>query len=174
MLTGALDGTMSHDNTYSFLEIGRFLERADMTTRVLDVQAGILMGANDGLTPYADVTWMSVLRSLSAHQMFIRTAGCGVSGPEALRFLLKDPQFPRSVERCLTEISRALLEVPRYETPMGGCAEMQGLLELARVEELASEGLHEYADRLQVCLADLHELLTDTYFRRAPALMTSA
>jgi uncharacterized alpha-E superfamily protein len=64
--------------------------------------------------------------------------------------------------------------VPRYETPMGGCAEMQGLLELARVEELASEGLHEYADRLQVCLADLHELLTDTYFRRAPALMTSA
>ena len=51
---GSLDGTMSHDESYSFLEIGRFLERADMTTRVLDVQAEILIGAGtdtSGPTP---------------------------------------------------------------------------------------------------------------------------
>ena len=169
MLSGALDGTMSHDDAYSFLEIGRFVERADMTTRVLDVQAGIIVGGAAELQPYADITWMSVLGMLGADQMFRRTAQCGVSGPKALRFLLKDPQFPRSVECCLTGMSRALLELPRYEEPMSGCADMQELLERAMVDELAVEGLHEYVDRLQLCLGEMHELLTDTYFRRSVA-----
>jgi uncharacterized alpha-E superfamily protein len=168
-LSGTLAGTMSHDEVYSFLEIGRFVERADMTTRVLDVQAGILFGGADELQPYADVTWMSVLRMLSAHQMFLRTARCGVSGPDALRFLLEDPQFPRSIERCLTEITRALLELPRCDEPMHSCAEMQRVLETAEVDDLAVDGLHEFVDRLQLSLAELHDVLSSTYFAHAPA-----
>jgi uncharacterized alpha-E superfamily protein len=167
MLSGVLDGTMSHDDAYSFLEIGRFVERADMTTRVLDVQAGILVGGAD-LEPYADITWMSVLAMLCADQMFRRAARCGVSGPEALRFLLKDPQFPRSVECCLTQVSRALIELPHYEEPMSGCAVMQALLEKAKVEQLAVDGLPEYVDQLQRCLGEMHDLLADAYFRRSP------
>jgi len=167
-VAGALEGTMSHDEVYSFREIGRFVERADMTTRVLDVQASVLLGATQGLAPYADVTWMSVLRSLSALQMYLRTARCGVSGPDALRFLLRDPQFPRSVEHCLTEVTRALLELPRHDAPMFACAEMQRLLDTAEVDELAADGLHEYLDRLQVCLAELNDVVTATYFPIAP------
>jgi uncharacterized alpha-E superfamily protein len=167
-LSGTLAGTMSHDDVYSFLEIGRFVERADMTTRVLDVQAGILFGRADELQPYADVTWTSVLRMLSAHQMFLRTARCGVSGSDALRFLLQDPQFPRSIERCLTEITRALLELPRYDEPMHSCASMQQVLETALVDELAIDGLHEFVDRLQLCLGELHDVVTTTYFSYAP------
>jgi uncharacterized alpha-E superfamily protein len=170
LLTGLLAGVMSHDAAYAFLEIGRNLERADMTTRVLDVQAGILTGAlHDGLSPYADVTWMSVLRSLSAQQMFRRAVGA-VSGPEALRFLLKDAPFPRSVEHCLTQISRALLELPRYDAPMAGCAALQRLLEGVDVEALAESGLHEYVDELQLGIAALDERLDETYFFRAAPL----
>ena len=164
LLSGLLEGTMSHDDTYAFLEIGRALERADMTTRVLDVQAGILVGQRDGATPYADLTWMGVLRSLSAHQMFRRTAGSTVTGPAALRFLLRDPQFPRSVERCLIEISRALLELCRHNGPMAGCAEVQQLLEQAELDGLGATGLHDFADRLQQGLGALHDLLVATYF----------
>ncbi|HTD50602.1 MAG TPA: alpha-E domain-containing protein, partial [Acidimicrobiia bacterium] len=130
LFSGLLAGTMSHDDAYAFLEIGRGLERADMTTRILDVQAGILLGQRDGATAYADLTWMGVLRSLSAHQMFRRTVGSSVSGPAALRFLLRDQQLPRSVERCLIEISRALLELSRHHQPMAACAAIQQLLEL--------------------------------------------
>lgn len=171
MLTGLLAGHMSHDHAYGFLEVGRFIERADMTTRVLDVQAGILCGpaGGDG-SPYADVTWMSVLRSLSAHQMYRRTVGRGVSGPDALAFLLKDPQFPRSVEHCLTTISRSLLELPRYDRPMAGCAAVQATLEQADAAQLANDGLHDYVDLLQIGIASLHDELTDTYFRRMPAV----
>jgi uncharacterized alpha-E superfamily protein len=173
LITGVLNGIMSHDQAYAFLEIGRHFERADMTTRVLDMQAAILIGVGDGLHPYADVTWLSVLRSLSAHQMFRRTIGGGVAGPEALRFLLKHPQFPRSVEFCLTVISQGLLELPHCQAPMAICAELQQGLEEAAVIDLAQDGLHEWVDVVQVELARLHDCLSETYFRVAPADSTT-
>jgi uncharacterized alpha-E superfamily protein len=164
-LVGAESGTMTHDEAYSFLEIGRRLERADMTTRVLDVQAGILVGVATPVHPYADVTWMSVLDSLAARQMFRRSGHGGAPGPQALRFLLKHPQFPRSVERCLTEVSRALMELPDYEAPMEACATAQRALEDTDVAALADVGLHEFVDDLQERIFALHDRLTAVYFR---------
>ena len=169
LMRGLLAGTMSHDAAYSFLEVGSLLERADMTSRVLDVQAGVLTGGHghvgdSSTSTYGDVTWMAVLRSLSAQQMFRRSVRTGISGPEALRFLLRDAQFPRSVEHCLTGVSRALMELPRYELAMAGCAHVQQLLEDADVSALVAEGLHEYVDALQVGIASLHDALTETYF----------
>jgi uncharacterized alpha-E superfamily protein len=91
LFSGSLAGTMCHDESYSFLEMGRFIDRADMTTRVLDVQAEILIGQGGaGSRPYADITWMTVLNSLAARQMFLQHGHWGASGPEALRFLLKE------------------------------------------------------------------------------------
>ena len=177
LLSGLLEGTMSHDDAYAFLEIGRALERADMTTRILDVQAGILLGQRKDVSAYADLTWMGVLRSLSAHQMFRRTVGSSVSGPAALRFLLRDPQLPRSVERCLIEISRALLELSRHHQPMAACASIQQLLERADLGAPDGDGptataLHEYSNRLQDGFAALHELLVATYFQMKPSTST--
>jgi len=168
LLTGQMDGVMSHDQAYAFIEMGRFLERADMTSRVLDVQADVLLGVGDHLGPYTDVTWMSVLRSVNAHQMYRRAGNPAVSGSEALRFLLKDVQFPRSVEHCLTALARSLLELPRCQDPMAVCAELQGQLEAADVAALAEEGLHAWVDALQEGIGDLHDVLADTYFA-APA-----
>ena len=176
VLRGLLHSTMSHDAAYSFLEIGRAIECADMTTRVLDVQAGVLLAGTEGAPrptdTYADITWASVLKSLSAHQMFRRTVRSGISGADVLRFLLSDAQFPRSVEHSLTRISRALLELPRYETAMASCAHMQGLLVDAQVGDLAGTGLHDYVDDLQIGIGELHAAITETYFVRALELST--
>jgi uncharacterized alpha-E superfamily protein len=169
LLVGLMTGTMSHDDCYSFLEVGRLLERADMTTRVLDVQAGILLRQlGEGAEPYADVTWMSVLRALAAAQSFRRASAIGAPGPEALRFLLKDPRFPRSVEHCLIGLSRALIELPRSERPMAGCARLQTALEDVDLATLVAIGLHDFVDLLQLGIAELHDQLCETYFR-APA-----
>jgi len=168
LLTGLLADTMSHDEAFAFLEIGRFLERADMTSRVLDVQAGILLGSEgDAVEPYADVTWTSVLQTLSARQMFHRAMRTGVSGPAALQFLLSDGQFPRSVEHCMTRVSRSLLELPMYDAPMAGCAEVERRLKDADPASLGPLALHEFVDDLQRGIADLDGLVTDTYFRVA-------
>ncbi|MCU1376337.1 MAG: Protein containing domain [Actinomycetia bacterium] len=166
LMSGLLADDMSHDDAHAFLQIGRFVERADMTTRVLDVQAGILFGSDgDGVQPYADVTWMSVLQTLSAHQMFQRAMRTGISGPNALRFLLRDGQFPRSVEHCLTRVSQRLLELPAYEEPMAGCAEVQRLLEDVDPATLGPAELHDFVDVVQRSIAGLHDLLVEAYFR---------
>jgi uncharacterized alpha-E superfamily protein len=65
MLAGKLSGTMSHDQTYDFLRMGRNMERADMTTRVIDVRGSNLLPTHsEELKPFDDIQWKSVLDSL--------------------------------------------------------------------------------------------------------------
>jgi uncharacterized alpha-E superfamily protein len=176
VLRGLLSSTMSHDAAYSFVEIGRAIECADMTTRILDVQAGVLLAelgsSSNTAATYADITWACVLKSLGAHQMFRRTVRSGISGADALRFLLRDPQFPRSVEHSLTRISRSLLELPRYDVAMARCARVQAQLVDAEVGALAGSGLHDYVDELQIGIGELHSALADTYFHAVAASRT--
>jgi len=167
-LTGLLVGCMSQDEAYLFLRIGRHVERSDMTTRVLDVQAGTLLAQRGGdLDAYSDMGWMSVLKSLSAYQMYRRKVQTRVRGAEVLRFLLQDPQFPRSVEHSLTKISVSMLELADHDAPMARCAAAQQLVEEAKVRSLAFEGLHDYVDELQQRIGAIHESVGATYFQRA-------
>ncbi len=169
LLTGLLAGSMCDDEAYAFLQIGRHLERADMTIRVLDVQAGILIGQRGDGAPYHDVTWMSVLRSLSAHQMFRRSVGCGVSGPDALRFLLQNTQFPRSVEFCLAAASRALLQLPRAGLPLAATVQIQARLRGLTITGIVSPAdLREFVEDLESGIGELHDALTQAYFRCSP------
>ena len=181
LLSGILGSTMNHDEAYAFFEMGRQLERADMTTRVLDVQAATLLdraspdhGSSDhdasSDNPYADVTWMGVLCSVSADHTYRQKFGGGVTAVTALRFLLRDPQFPRSVEHCLTQVARALLELPRYEEPMAATARLQAELTDIDVNRLATDSaaLHEAVDQLQQGISAVHVRLAATYFRVAP------
>ncbi|WP_370324634.1 alpha-E domain-containing protein [Euzebya sp.] len=170
-VAGVLDATMSHDDAYAFLQIGRHLERADLTTRVIDVQAAILLDhrLGDGTLPYADVTWMGVLKSVSAMQMFRRVARAGVSGPRALDFLLCDSQFPRSVEFCLTELSRRLLELPHHDDAMAACAAAQQTLTETDLTGLSGTELHRFVDVLQTRLGAINAAIADTWFAPVPA-----
>ncbi len=181
-LTGVLSGSMARDHAYAFMEIGRMIERADMTTRILDVQAGILVRqehAEHG--PFGDIVWTATLKALGAHQMFLRRGrgqtGEGV-GADAVAFLLGDPKFPRSVERCMTALSHELLELPRNSAAMARCTALAESLHNTNLDTLAQLGLHEEMDIIQLGLAGIHETVADTYFRAAlrldPALATAS
>jgi uncharacterized alpha-E superfamily protein len=176
-LTGIMAGCMSHDEAYAFLRIGRHIERADMTTRVLDVCAATFFHSEDQLRPYADVTWMSVLKSLAAYQTYRRRSQSRIRGADALSFLLRDPQFPRSVEHCLITISQSLVDLPHHDLPLSLCAEAEALVSDAIVPSMDWAGLHRYADSLQRELGTLHDALTEAYFGaepiRASALATA-
>lgn len=164
-VTGILAGSMSHDEAYSFLRIGRQIERADMTSRVLDVRVTSLVQAGtDHLMPYADVQWMSMLKSLTAHQMYRRAMQTRVNGPDALRFLLQDPRFPRSVEHCLEQVAQALHQVPRHHEPLAACEHAQALVDETKVRTLAWEGLGPFVDELQIRLAAVDATLATVYF----------
>lgn len=169
-VVGLLAGTMSRDEAFQFMRLGRNVERADMTTRVLDVSYAINLPYEN--SQYYDLIWISVLHALSAHQMYRRHVGVRATGPKVLAFLLNDVQFPRSVRHCLHEIHFALDELPGAE-PMR-C--LQGMLDRvgrADFRTLATGGLHEFCDDLQARLADLNEAIGRTYFRAAhPQKMT--
>ncbi|MEL6891744.1 MAG: alpha-E domain-containing protein [Actinomycetota bacterium] len=106
-LDGVLHSTMRRDDAYEMWWMGRYLERADMTTRVVGVRAATLM-ATQGDLEYDEVHWMSVLRSLSALQMYQRASHGPIDASVVVRFLLFDDTFPRSVRFCLHEIGRSL------------------------------------------------------------------
>ncbi len=162
---GILEGTMSRDDAYELLTLGRDLERADMTTRVLDVQAGSLVGAAHlDRQPHDDVRWMSVLRSVSALQMFHRTARVAADGPAVVRFLLSDERFPRSVAWCLADMDQRLEMLPRWGLVSPACLAARILVADPPVAELVSGGLTEFVDEVQQALDQIHTAVSDAYF----------
>ncbi len=165
-LTGMMADTMSHTHAYDFIKLGRSVERADMTTRILDVRsANLLPGSGGGeLSPFDNIQWMSVLRSLSAYQMYRQHVRLRVRGPDVVRFLLQDRYFPRSVHHCLGEMSWHLGHLPSADIPQGEVAELTDAVTTADVAALSLDGLHLFIDDIQVGLGDIHGALDKTYF----------
>lgn len=163
-LNGLLHDSMCHDAAHAFLTMGRLVERADMTSRVLDVQAALLIGGRGrpALDRHADLCWASALRSLDALDSY-RRRHRGTSAEAALGFLLRDPQFPRSVEACLTEIGRLLLELPSHDAAMAAGARAQMVLGSAPVEDLAGHHLRRFVERVQYELAELDGEIARTW-----------
>ena len=183
-VAGALSGTMSRDAAYDMMRLGRHIERADMTTRVLDVTAGALMpgvlddardGDRDGpagegavrngdSTDYGDVRWANVLRSLSALQMFRRATRGPVDGGAVVHFCLTDPHFPRSVEFCLAQVEHCLRRIPGATPVTGATDEARRELAAAPYAALDGDALHQLADILQLEIGQIHDRIVSAYF----------
>ena len=101
LFSGITDATMTHGEGWHFGRLGRLLERADKTSRILDVKYFILLrSVADVGTPLDEVQWVAVLRSASAFEMYRKRHGRIV--PKAIvEFLLLDSEFPRAIRFCL-------------------------------------------------------------------------
>ena len=168
-ITGLLSGSMNHDMAYKFLNLGRYLERADMTTRILDVRSANLLPKSDKsdkptLTPFENIQWMSVLKSLTAYQMYRQhTRMVRVKGASVLKFLLQNSEFPRTVYYCLERIEQGLKGLPKNDLPLRKLARIQRQIQTADVRALAYEGLHEFIDELQISMGEVHEHISMVY-----------
>jgi len=158
---GITDATMTHNEAYHFLRLGRMLERADKTSRILDVKYFMLLpSARDVGTPYDDIHWAAVLKSVSGFQMYRQKYG-RLTPRGVVDFLVLDTEFPRSMFHCIRESSASLRAItgppgdaPRFRseqllTPI--CTQ----LEDADVDLIIGSGLHEYLDKLQLALNDV-------------------
>jgi len=161
-ITGLLSGTMSHGDAYNFLRTGNYLERADMTTRVVDVAAATLAQANPALEAYENTLWMAVLRSMSAYQMYRRHVRRRVAAQDVVWFLLTDSRFPRSVTWALASLDRCIASFPRAEGPRGVLSRLQQ--DALAQSELDAVRLHDDLDRLQLGLGALHGAIESCWF----------
>jgi uncharacterized alpha-E superfamily protein len=164
-ITGLLAGTMTHDEGYNFLRMGRNLERADMTTRIIDVRSATLLPEMaEDLTPFENLQWVGVLKSLTAYQMYRREVRLRVSRPDVLKFLLQEDRFPRALYHTLLEVESCLHTMPKHEKPLRLVQKLQRVLLRAKPQELKQEKLHEFIDVLQLGLITINDSISKTYF----------
>ena len=174
-IVGGLAGTMSRDAAYQFLRAGRYLERADMTSRIVDVgsanvfpwvtwmhgDAGV---PSAGTSPYESILWMSVLRSLNALQMYRRLVPERVVAEDVVAFLLQDEAFPRAMAHCLKAVLSCLEKLPRNEAAVGTAQAALTHLREAEVAELLASGLFDFIDAMQIEFNELHGVISQTWF----------
>src|SRR5208282_6410476 len=100
LFTGVTDATMTHGEAWHFCRLGRKLERADKTSRILDVKYFILLrSVADVGTTFDDIQWAAVLRSASAFEMYRKTHG-RIAPRRIVEFLLLNDEFPRAIHHC--------------------------------------------------------------------------
>jgi uncharacterized alpha-E superfamily protein len=177
---GITDATLSRDLSWQFSRLGRLLERADKTTRILDVKYFLLLPSAEDVGGVLDeLQWIALLRTAGAYQMFRQSQQKAIAPEAVASFLLLDPIFPRSVRYCLERINETLRIIRGSAVP-GPPDELECLagLTLARwsfthIEELIEGGLHEAIDALQQDFNRLHDLIERRYFI-APVAPTSS
>jgi uncharacterized alpha-E superfamily protein len=169
-ITGILEGGMSHGPAYQFVRLGRSLERADMTSRMIDVAAAIMMAGREELEHHGNTIWRAVLRALSAYQMYRQFVRRRITGVDVLRFLLHDCNFPRSVTFCVTQLDDAAAALPRHEATRNKVSKLRAEVTAMDPESQNYETVHHYIDELQVEFAGLHDLMFETWLN--PIRMT--
>jgi len=169
LVGGLMSGTMSHGNAYQFARMGWHLERADMTTRIIDVAAALLMTGREELAPFDNTLWMTVLRSLSGYQMYRQYVRRRVTGADVIGYLMTDALFPRSVAYCVNDVANAVSCLPRGSAPARRCEAIRKLQHAADPAQLDPTALHAYIDQLQLAFAGLNDEVFSTWFAPADA-----
>lgn len=165
MIVGLLTGTMSRDSGWQFVMLGRNLERADMTTRVLDAGAYILLqpGSAGNLT-LAQVVWSKVLKSQSAYLNYRRTVRTSIHPSKVVLYLLKDKEFPRTFDYCLAEIKQAIAKLPRYQSLKPVIEDLESTQYTINSSDDLNESFRQYLNDLQIKLMTLNDAIIDTWF----------
>ncbi len=170
LLAGVRESTMFHNEGWDFSRMGRFLERADKTSRILDMKYFIILPEVDYVgTAFDTLQWAALLRSASALDMY-RKRYKQISPSNITQFLFFDPDFPRSVRYCLKKCDQSMHDItgaPRgsYSTPAERQLGMlQAEIEYADVTEIMEAGLHEYIDNFQSKLNRVGEAVASSFF----------
>jgi uncharacterized alpha-E superfamily protein len=174
LFNGILDGTMSHGTGWQFANLGRLLERADKTSRILDVKYFTLLPTvSDVGTTLDDLQWSAVLRSVSAFEMY-RKRHHAITIHRVVKFLILDDEFPRAVHYCIARADESLHQIAGSP---GGSFRNVAEQKLGRlwsdlayrdVDTIIDNGLHEFIDGLQTRLNEVGDAIHHTFFAIRP------
>jgi uncharacterized alpha-E superfamily protein len=158
LFQGVTDATMAHDEGWEFIRLGMFLERADRTSRILDIKYHILLPSGEQIGGNVDtVQWMAVLKSCSALEPYRKHYRGQVVPWKVVEFLVKNQTFPRSILFCVDSLDFALHKITGVDR-----GDFQYKVEAERlsgklladlcfvtIDEIFRTGLHEYLDKMQ-------------------------
>ncbi len=170
LIDGVVSGTMSHGEAWNFGRLGAMLERADKTSRILDVKYFLLLPSLNDVGTSLDISqWGTLLKSASALEMYRRRFG-RLAPKLVAEFLLLDRDFPRAVRFCIALAERSLLSITggtsgnfsnRPEQLLG---RLRAEFEFLDIEEIMNGGLHDFIDRFQGKLNSVGDAVLEEFF----------
>lgn len=166
---GVMDATMSHNEGWQFGQMGRLLERADKTTRIVDVKYFLLLPSAEWVgTPLDRIQWIALLKSASAYEMYTKSQHY-ITPSSVAEFLILGRQFPRSIHFCLRETQKRLHEIT--QTPAGNWSngaektlgKLCSQLSYLTIEDIIQSGLHEFLNEMESSINQVGNEIYNTF-----------
>lgn len=175
LFAGLMDATMSHGEAWHFGRMGRLLERADKTSRLLDVKYFMLLPRpTDVGSAVDDLHWQAVLRSASALEMYRKERRRRITPWDVADFLILDRQFPRSIRYCVTKAEESLRAIGgrpgrafhnKAEKRLG---RLRSELDYFDAKDVFQKGFHEFLDGIQTEINYVGDGIHETFFAALP------
>jgi uncharacterized alpha-E superfamily protein len=175
---GLAESTLARDEPWHFLELGKFVERADDVARLLNRQSHLLAAGRSGDDPTGPdvVRWLAVLRSCGSAEAYARYYSLRVDPVRLLEFLLLNPIFPQSVRFALTGAAESLDAVAGLRSAAGNdpgpairtLGRARAQVELTAIDEVFERGLEAFLTDIQLLIAQASDELSATYLRDQP------
>ena len=174
-MDGVVQSTMSHGEAWNFYRMAQMIERADKTSRILDVKYFLLLPQVSDVGTQLDTNqWAALLKSASALEMYRKAHG-RITPRQVAEFLMMDRDFPRAVRYCVGQAEQSLLAITggtrgnffnRAEQQLG---RLRAEFDYTHIEEVFAMGLHEFVDQFQEKLNAVGKAISETFFAIAPS-----
>jgi uncharacterized alpha-E superfamily protein len=171
LFQGVCDALLTHDEGWQYLQLGKLLERADKTLRLLDNQYHVLRElASPSDQSLSNLLWASLLRGCSAYQPYQMLYVGRIDPEQVVEFLLLHPQFPRSVRYCLQAAARAVAEIEGpapgrgHSKPDRILGRVLSDLQFAELEQILGDGLHAFLTDIRERCSQVSTAIQDQYF----------
>jgi len=163
---GVIQGTMLRDLAWHFAWLGTYLERADSTARILDVKYHLLLPRGERAGSATDYyQWSALLHSVSAFEIYRRVYRDLITPRRVAELLVLRDDMPRSLARCMSQVHSHLIAVANAQSKetVRRAGELQASLHYGRIEDIFSNGLHEYLTRFIGRVRDLGERVAQDF-----------
>ncbi len=164
IINGMVASTLPRGHAYRFIKVGHLLERADMTTRVIDVGAAALLGDERLRSTVDPLIWASLLKSLSALGAYRREIGPQVEAGPMVDFVFREGSLPRSIKFCLQGMREELAPLKHSKDALRLLDRARRKLSRFDPQQRSREELHIFIDQFQAILIDLNATIDDTWF----------
>jgi uncharacterized alpha-E superfamily protein len=163
--TGLLSGYMSHNHPYRFIRLGKNIERADMTSRILDLASLLLADSrSDEMRQYETILWVNILKALNAQLMYRQHVRSSVNGDDVLNFLLLNTNLPRSVGCCVAEMASCINALPNNDALPSELEKLEAYVQAFDTQRTTQAQLREILDNLHNNLGELHDRIASNWF----------
>jgi len=163
LFQGLADATMSHEEGWHYIQLGRFLERAQATALVLDIHARAFPDATAGPIRPAEVgDWVTLLHVCTAFEAYCRRHTAALDARRIIEFILLDASFPRSIRFAVEQVEASLRVLTRLSGRMAGgrperlAGRLRATLNYAVVDEIVAESLHQFLHGVRKSCGQIH------------------